>query len=133
MIISMFLYFLIFTSEHNYRILTWESEWILRGRYELALQDDEELVWLLIDNKWILRILVVSDFCCIFCIKLFIFLSGRPLAEGVATAGIAARLAGEQGIEAPIIAATAAILGGRMTVAQAMEALMSRPLRAEAE
>ena len=36
-----------------------------------------------------------------------------PLAEGVATAGIAARLAAERGIDAPIIAAVAQILDRR--------------------
>lgn len=60
-------------------------------------------------------------------------LVGRPLAEGVATAGIAARIAAERGIDAPIIAAVAAILAGRMTVSEAVAGLMSRPLRAEAE
>jgi glycerol-3-phosphate dehydrogenase (NAD(P)+) len=60
-------------------------------------------------------------------------LEGRPLAEGVATAGIAARLARERGIDAPIISAVAQILADRMTINEAVSALMSRPLRAEAE
>lgn len=60
-------------------------------------------------------------------------LVGLPLAEGVATAGIAARIARERGIDAPIISATAAILAGKMTVADAVSALMTRPLRHEAE
>ena len=59
--------------------------------------------------------------------------SGRPLAEGVATAGIAARIAEERGIEAPIIAATAMIISGRMSIAEAVESLMSRPLKAETD
>src|SRR5690606_24526058 len=42
-------------------------------------------------------------------------LEGRPLAEGAATAGIAARIAGERGIEAPIIEAVDRILSGGMT------------------
>lgn len=58
-------------------------------------------------------------------------LDGRPLAEGVATAGIAARLAAEQKIEAPIINAVAALLGGHLTIAEAVTALMSRPLKTE--
>ena len=60
-------------------------------------------------------------------------LDGRPLAEGVATAGIAARIARERAIDAPIIAAVAQILAGRITITEAVSALMSRPLRAEAE
>ena len=60
-------------------------------------------------------------------------LAGRPLAEGVATAGIAARIAKEKGVEAPIIAATALILAGKMTIAQAVENLMTRPLKSEAD
>ncbi|MDQ6437785.1 NAD(P)H-dependent glycerol-3-phosphate dehydrogenase [Mesorhizobium sp. LHD-90] len=60
-------------------------------------------------------------------------LEGRPLAEGVATAAIAARIAAERGVEAPIIAATALILAGKLTIAQAVESLMSRPLKSEAD
>ncbi len=60
-------------------------------------------------------------------------LEGRPLAEGVATAGIAAELAVRQGIDAPITLAVSAILGGEMTINQAVEALMSRPLKSESE
>ena len=60
-------------------------------------------------------------------------LDGRPLAEGVATAGIAARIARERSIDAPIISAVAQILAGRITITEAVSALMSRPLRAEAE
>jgi glycerol-3-phosphate dehydrogenase (NAD(P)+) len=60
-------------------------------------------------------------------------LEGRPLAEGVATAGIAARIARERRIDAPIISAVAAILAGKITINEAVSALMSRPLRTEAE
>jgi len=60
-------------------------------------------------------------------------LEGRPLAEGVATASIAARLAGDRGIEAPIIDAVAALLDGRVTISQAVTALMSRPLKSESD
>lgn len=59
-------------------------------------------------------------------------LAGRPLAEGVATAGIAAKIARERGIDAPIITAVAGILAGRLTINEAVSALMTRPLRAEA-
>ena len=60
-------------------------------------------------------------------------LANRPLAEGVATAAIAVRIAKDKGVEAPIIAATAMILDGRLTIAEAVESLMSRPLKAEAD
>jgi glycerol-3-phosphate dehydrogenase (NAD(P)+) len=60
-------------------------------------------------------------------------LTARPLAEGVATAAIAARLAVEKGVEAPIIAATALILEGRLGIGKAVESLMTRPLKSEAD
>ncbi|MEI9424030.1 NAD(P)-dependent glycerol-3-phosphate dehydrogenase [Mesorhizobium sp. Cs1299R1N1] len=58
-------------------------------------------------------------------------LSGLPLAEGVPTAAIAARIAAERNIDAPIIAAVAAILDGTITIGQAVTALMTRPLKTE--
>ncbi len=58
-------------------------------------------------------------------------LDGRPLAEGVATARIAAQEALRLGIEAPIITATAAILAGKLSVPDAVSALLSRPLKSE--
>lgn len=60
-------------------------------------------------------------------------LAHRPLAEGVATAGIAAKIARERDIDAPIISAVALILDGAITIKEAVSALMSRPLRNEAE
>lgn len=60
-------------------------------------------------------------------------LAGRPLAEGVATAAIAARIATERGVDAPIITAVAQILAGHVTIEEAVSALMSRPLRQESE
>jgi glycerol-3-phosphate dehydrogenase (NAD(P)+) len=60
-------------------------------------------------------------------------LAGRPLAEGVATARIAARLARERGVAAPIIDATRALLDGETTMQDAAAALMARPLRSEDE
>jgi glycerol-3-phosphate dehydrogenase (NAD(P)+) len=56
---------------------------------------------------------------------------GESLAEGVATAGIAARIAREKGVEAPIIAAVEALLAGRIAIADAVAALMARPLKSE--
>jgi len=58
-------------------------------------------------------------------------LTGRPLAEGVATAAIAAELAVRTNIEAPIIAAVAQILDRDITIDEAMEALLARPLKNE--
>lgn len=60
-------------------------------------------------------------------------LDGRPLAEGVATAGIAARLARDKGVDAPIIDAVDRILAGGMTIGEAVAALMARPLKSESE
>lgn len=58
-------------------------------------------------------------------------LTGRPLAEGVATTGIAARLADEYGVDAPILHATGRLLAGEWTPAQAMANLLARPVREE--
>jgi glycerol-3-phosphate dehydrogenase (NAD(P)+) len=58
-------------------------------------------------------------------------LEGRLLAEGVATAFIAAKIARERGIEAPITMAAAAILDGKATIDEAVAALLTRPLKAE--
>jgi glycerol-3-phosphate dehydrogenase (NAD(P)+) len=60
-------------------------------------------------------------------------LAGLPLAEGVPTAEIAASIADERGIAAPIVHAVHDLLGGRTTVRDAVAALMSRPLRDEDE
>ncbi len=60
-------------------------------------------------------------------------LDGRPLAEGAATAGIAAEIVRERGIEAPIIAAVDRILRGELTIASAVAELMARPLRSESD
>jgi glycerol-3-phosphate dehydrogenase (NAD(P)+) len=60
-------------------------------------------------------------------------LEGRPLAEGVATAGVAARICEERAISAPIMQAVAAILQRDITIAEAVESLMTRPLKSEHE
>ena len=57
--------------------------------------------------------------------------AGLPLAEGVATAAIAAKIAVGRGIEAPIISAVSAFLDGRTTVSEATRTLLSRPLKSE--
>ena len=51
--------------------------------------------------------------------------------EGAPTAGAACALATEHGVEMPIAATVAAVLDGKLNVAQAMEALLSRPLKEE--
>lgn len=58
-------------------------------------------------------------------------LEGRPLAEGVATAKIAARIASERGVDAPIVSAVDQILDRQLTVDEAVAALLSRPLKSE--
>jgi glycerol-3-phosphate dehydrogenase (NAD(P)+) len=58
---------------------------------------------------------------------------GRPLAEGVATADIAAEIAQKRGIDAPIVSAVALLLRGELTIDRAVAALLSRPLKSETE
>ncbi len=60
-------------------------------------------------------------------------LEGLPLAEGAATASIAAKLARENGIDAPIIDAVHRIVAGEMSVRAAVAELMARPLKSEFE
>lgn len=60
-------------------------------------------------------------------------LAGRPLAEGVATAAIAAKIARDRGLEAPIIDAVDRILAGEIGIRDAVAELMSRPLKSETE
>ena len=59
--------------------------------------------------------------------------SELKLAEGAATAGIAARIAVRHGIDAPIIDAVARILDGGLDVGTAIATLLARPIRAEGE
>lgn len=63
--------------------------------------------------------------------------AGRPipnmLAEGVPTAEVATRLAKERGISMPVTAAVASVLAGSLSVDAAVEQLMSRPIRHEAD
>jgi glycerol-3-phosphate dehydrogenase (NAD(P)+) len=58
-------------------------------------------------------------------------LTNLPLAEGVATAYIAAKIARERNIDAPITMATAGILSGRVTIEDTVDALLARPLKSE--
>lgn len=62
--------------------------------------------------------------------------SGQPLpvgetVEGVATAAAAMRLAGRHGVEMPLTAMVAELVAGRVTLAQAVQGLLSRPLTTE--
>jgi glycerol-3-phosphate dehydrogenase (NAD(P)+) len=51
--------------------------------------------------------------------------------EGVGTARAVLAMAARHGVDMPIAAATAAVLDGHTSVAEAMEALLSRPLKPE--
>ncbi len=57
--------------------------------------------------------------------------SRRSVAEGVYTAAAVTRVAAEKGIDMPICRAVHAIVEGQLTVDAAIEALLSRPQRAE--
>ena len=54
------------------------------------------------------------------------------VAEGAFTAPVLARLARDKGIDMPIVEAVDALIAGRANVDQVLEALLSRPPRAEA-
>lgn len=56
---------------------------------------------------------------------------GLKLAEGVATAPIAAKLCHDKNIPAPIIDAVTCLLDRRITIDQAVTALITRPLKSE--
>jgi glycerol-3-phosphate dehydrogenase (NAD(P)+) len=51
--------------------------------------------------------------------------------EGIATAQAVARLADRLGVEAPVAAMVSAVVAGRVTLSQAIDALLSRPLKQE--
>ncbi|AWI59194.1 NAD(P)H-dependent glycerol-3-phosphate dehydrogenase [Sinorhizobium fredii] len=56
---------------------------------------------------------------------------GGELVEGAFAASVAARVAGDLGIEMPITEAVAAIIDGKLDVRTALEQLMSRPITQE--
>lgn len=56
---------------------------------------------------------------------------GAPLAEGAWTAGIAARLAAQKGIEVPITSAVAALIAGKAGVDDVIQGLLARRLKRE--
>ena len=53
------------------------------------------------------------------------------LAEGVYTAGVLVEMAQERGVETPIAAAVTAVLDDSLGIDEVIEALMTRPFRAE--
>ena len=53
------------------------------------------------------------------------------LAEGVFTAPVLLEMARDRGVEMPICAAVAALLAEKLSVSEAIESLLTRPLRAE--
>lgn len=54
-----------------------------------------------------------------------------PLSEGTFTALVAARISTEKNIDMPITQAVAAILRGKLGIDEAVDALMTRPLKSE--
>ncbi len=45
---------------NNQRVYTWEDdEWMVKGQYELAIHNDEEVIWSKVDGDHITRILIV--------------------------------------------------------------------------
>jgi len=56
----------------------------------------------------------------------------HPLVEGIETAAVTRDLARRHRVDMPIVEAVAAVLAGNISVEQAIESLMSRPLRREA-
>jgi len=55
----------------------------------------------------------------------------KTVAEGAFTAPVLARLAKERGVDMPIVDAVDALIAGRANVDQVLDALLSRPARAE--
>ena len=58
-------------------------------------------------------------------------LANRPLAEGVHTAEMALKMAQQDNIETPIIAAVVQVLAGDVTPMEAVQMLLQRPLKGE--
>jgi glycerol-3-phosphate dehydrogenase (NAD(P)+) len=54
------------------------------------------------------------------------------LAEGVFTAPVLLEMARDKNVEMPISSAIAAMLSGKMSVDEAIESLLTRPLKSEA-
>ena len=56
---------------------------------------------------------------------------GEKLAEGAFTASVLIEMAAARGVDMPIAAAVAAIIDNKLSVDDAIEALLARPFRAE--
>ena len=51
--------------ENNRHIYVREnSVWDLKGRYDMAVEDDDELTWVKVDGEDVTNILVVSNYLC---------------------------------------------------------------------
>ena len=49
--------------ENNHHIYVCEnSVWDLKGRYDMAVEDDDELTWVKVDGEDVTNILVVSNY-----------------------------------------------------------------------
>ncbi len=59
--------------------------------------------------------------------------AGGPLVEGLATAAVASEVARRRGISMPITDAVAGVVAGGLGIDDAVESLMARPLRREAD
>lgn len=53
------------------------------------------------------------------------------LAEGIFTAPVLLEMAREKNVEMPISVAVAAVLSGKLSVDEAIESLLTRPLKSE--
>ena len=53
---------LIVVLDHNQRVFVYEDDvWTMKGRYETALEDDEDAVWTYESSQDILRLFIVSN------------------------------------------------------------------------
>jgi hypothetical protein len=72
-----------FRIESNVRIHTYEeNDWNIKGKYETALEDDDEVTWMTINRNYVLPMWLVSDKLIVFFINqitigCFVFLGKR--------------------------------------------------------
>lgn len=46
---------------NNQKVYTFEdNDWMVKGRYEFAIRNDEEVIWSKVDGDHVARILIVS-------------------------------------------------------------------------
>ena len=48
------------------RVFTFEGLWNIRGRFEKACEEDEDLVWSNVDGEYVTHILIVCFSCSFF-------------------------------------------------------------------